>query len=300
MSATVFYANGSELATLTNTFSVSGVNTDPTTVSLTITTPAGVATTYTYAAAEITKTATGIYTKDIACSEAGVWLYLWVGTGTASDAVAGTWTVQPVDTNTLYVTPEEFRSRVGIAETDSLDNFEILAICRTVSRWIDNHCGRHFFRTTATRTYIPSGYYLLDVDDIVSVTTLKTDPGGDGTYDVTWATTDYQLLPTNVTTFEQKPYTQIKAVGSYTFPVTWYDPANVRTDRVQLVGVFGWPAVPDSIKQAAAIMAADFLKLGGMTFGVQGYGDYGAIRARLSGPAMQLLDPYRKHPMLVA
>lgn len=296
--ATVFYEHASELATLTNTFTVSGVATDPTTVSLTVTTPAGVATTYTYAAAQITRTSAGLYTKDISCTEDGVWLYLWAGTGTASDAVAGTWTVQPVDTNTLYVTPEELKSRAGI--DDALDDFEILAVCRTVSRWVDNHCGRQFFRATATRTFVPAGHYLLDVDDLVSVTTLKTDSGGDGTYDVTWATTDYQLLPTNVTTFEQRPYTRLKAVGSYTFPVLHYSASNTRNDRVQIVGVFGWPAVPDGVKQASAIMAADFLKLGGMTFGTIGYGDYGAVRARLSGPAMQLLDPYRRHPMLVA
>lgn len=299
MAATVFYEHASELATATNTFSVAGVATDPTTIALTITTPAGVATTYTYALSQLTRTSAGVYTKDIACTEDGVWLYLWVGTGTASDAVAGTWTVQPVDTNTLYCTPEELKSRAGI--DDVLDDFEILAVCRSISRFVDNYCDRRFFRRTATLTFAPCDLYVLDVPDLVSVTTLKTDPGGDGTFEQTWATTDYQLLPVNAAAeAEPRPYTKVKAVGAYTFPVLYGTGYNTRTDRAQLVGVYGWPAVPDAVKQAAAIMAADFLKLGGMTFGVQGYGDYGAIRARMSGPAMSMLDPYRRYPQLVA
>ena len=73
MAATVFFAGSAEIATLTNTFAVSGVATDPTTVTLAITDPTGTTTTYTYAAAEITKDSTGVYHKDITCSSAGVW-----------------------------------------------------------------------------------------------------------------------------------------------------------------------------------------------------------------------------------
>lgn len=301
MAATVFYENAAEFATLTNTFTVSGVATDPTTISLTVTTPAGVATTYTHAGGTITKSATGIYTKDIACTEDGVWLYLWVGTGTASDAVAGTWTVQPVDTNTLYCTPEELKSRAGIPDTN--DDFEILAVCHAVSRWIDDHCGpdRHFYRRTATMTFDSCDPYKLTIPDLVSVTTLKTDPDGDGTFEQTWATTDYQLQPVNAAAhLEAEPYTKIKAIGGLTFPVLYGTGYNTRTDRTQLVGVYGWPAVPRKVKMAAAIMCADFLKLGEMAFGVQGYGDYGAIRARVSTPVLSMLERFQRYPQLVA
>src|SRR4051812_44284747 len=97
MSVPVFYESSSELATLTNTFSVAGVATDPTTVSLTVTTPTGPATTYTYAGGTITKTGTGVFTKDIPCSEDGLWTYSWTGTGAASDVVDGTWNVFPAE-----------------------------------------------------------------------------------------------------------------------------------------------------------------------------------------------------------
>ncbi len=83
--ATVFFEGASELATLTNTFTVAGAPTDPSTVSLVVTDPTQASTTYTYAAAQITKTGTGVYTKDIPCTLAGTWTYEWVGTASASD-----------------------------------------------------------------------------------------------------------------------------------------------------------------------------------------------------------------------
>jgi hypothetical protein len=64
------------------TFSVSGVNTDPTTITLEITDPQANTDTYTYALAQITKTATGMYNKEITPDEAGLWRYRWIGTGT--------------------------------------------------------------------------------------------------------------------------------------------------------------------------------------------------------------------------
>lgn len=297
MGATVFFESSNELATLTNTFSVSGVATDPTTISLAITTPTGTTTTYTYAAAEITRSSAGVYTKAVGCSEDGVWQYVWTGTGTASDITAGTWLVRQTVVADLYCTVEMLKSRTGISDT--LDDAEIHGACRAVSRWIDKYCNRVFYRRTATLTFEPDGWYVLDVPDLVSVTTLKTDSAGDGTYETTWTTSDYQLLPQNAASeHEPRPYTQVKAIGDYTFP-TPSAASTARTDLVQIAGVWGWPAVPEPVAEAARILAGDYLKLGSMAFGVAGYGDYGAVRARMSSPAMSMLAPYRRNPILV-
>lgn len=296
MSATVFYESSSELATITNTFSASGTATDPTTVSLTITTPAGVPTTYTYAAAQITRTGTGAYSKDIACSESGTWQYVWTGTGTVSDVVAGTWTVAPTALQSLYCTPEMLKSRTGI--TDTYDDAEILGACRAVARWIDEYCQRRFVRRTATMTFEARDSACLAVPDLVSITTLKTDTSGDGTFETTWSASDYLLLPANAAVeLEPQPYDEIRAVGSLRFPVVWW--ATGRRERVEIAGVWGWPAVPEPVAEAARIIAADYLKLGGMAFGVAGYADYGAVRARMSSPALSMLAPYRRTPILV-
>lgn len=296
MAATVFYASSSELATIANTFSVSGTATDPTTVSLTITTPTGTATTYTYAAATITRTSAGVYTKDITCSEAGIWTYLWVGTGAASDAQAGHWTVLDAAPR-LYATAYELKSRLGI--TDTVDDFEITLAVGTASRWVDEHCGRTFGRATATRTFEACGWYDLECDDLVSITTLKTDASGDGTFETTWTASDYQLLPVNPASYaETRPYTAVRAVGAYTFPLAYS--YGQRRDLVQIVGTFGWAAVPEAVKQAALILASETLKIKDSPFGIAGFGDLGAVRVRDNPKIAALLAPYRRYPVLVA
>jgi len=290
LSATVFYEQTNELATLTNTFSVNGTPTDPTAITLTVTTPSGTATTYTYSLGEITRTGTGVYTKDIACTEAGVWLYLWVGTGTASDAVAGTWTVSRTTLQRLYCTPEELKDRAGISNTD--DDSLILSACTAVARAIDKHCRQHFFRHTRTRTLEPQGLYCLKIPPLVSVTTLKTDATGDGVYETTWATSDYQLLPADAADeAEPEPYTEIKAVGTLTFPYVWDLIPYTRSNRVQIAGVWGWPAVPEGVKEAAKILAEDTWKLKDAPFGVAGEGEF-TVRVGDNRRAMTFLKPY--------
>jgi hypothetical protein len=293
MGATVYYNHTSELATITNMFAVAGTATDPTTVSLTVTDPDATATTYTYAAAEIARTGIGAYSKDVSCASTspGVWTAVWVGTGTAVDTAVATWTTHSTALQRLYCTPAELKSRSGI--TDTLDDAEILAACEATARWIDNYCNRVFWRAASTRTYTADAVDCCYIDDLVSATSVATDDDGDGTYETVWAASGYQLLPVNPAVLgETRPYTQIRAVGTYGFPTG--RPALERVDRVQVAGVWGWPAVPDAVKHAATVMSGDLLKLGGMAFGVAGYGDYGPVRARANPIVVSLLDPYRR------
>ena len=68
------------------TFTVSGVKTDPTTITLRVKSPSNVISIYTYALFEITKSATGMYHKDISITESGEWFYRWEGTGAVETA----------------------------------------------------------------------------------------------------------------------------------------------------------------------------------------------------------------------
>lgn len=291
--ATVSFESSSELAKLTNTFKVDSVATDPTTVSLIITTPAQVSTTYTWAASEITKTSTGVFTKNITCNEDGTWTYEWVGTGAASDDTAGTWEVFPTQLGKLYATVEALKSRFG--DTVTTDDFEYHQACYAASRAVEQICQRVFYRTTSeARTFVADNLYCLklpDFNDLVSVSAITTDDGGDGTFETTWSSTDYQLLPHNPSAApERRPYTEIKAVGSQTFPKP--SGSLTRDDRVKVTGVWGWPAVPFAVKEAALILAADFFKLKDAPFGVAGFGEFDMR-------VMSLLGPYRKYAVLV-
>src|SRR5262245_39548348 len=187
VSATVFFQDSNEFATLTNVFKVNGVPTDATTVVLTITDPNGNITT-----PATTHPSTGTYTANVACTAVGTWTYLWEGTGTASDAVAGTWTVTTIALNQRYCSVEELKSRLAIPDTG--DDLELQLAVEAASRQVDEVCGRYFWRGTDTRTYVPQSMWRISLDDLVSVTTLKADQDGDGVFEQTWTiNTDYAL-----------------------------------------------------------------------------------------------------------
>lgn len=78
----------------TVTFTVDGTATDPTTITLTVRSPDGTTTNYTYGAAQITKDATGVYHKQISLTQRGVWWFRFVGTGSCEAAAEGTVTVR--------------------------------------------------------------------------------------------------------------------------------------------------------------------------------------------------------------
>ena len=289
MSATVFYQDANEFATLQNIFKVSGVPTDPSTVTLTVTDPTGAT-----SAPSVTHVSAGTYTANVACTVAGVWTYLWEGTGTASDAVAGTWTVVTVALGQNYCTVEELKSRLGI--TDTSDDFELGLAAAGASRAIDEITGRYFWRGTDTRTYIPESISRQSLDDLVSVTSLKVDRDGDGVFEETWTQgTDYALevAPGKYNAAakgEQWPYTAAQVItGGKLFPFTWMWS---HLDRIQVAGVFGWPAVPLNVKNAALVVGAQLFRIKDSVFGVAGFGEFGVVRIQSNPQVMWLLHRY--------
>jgi hypothetical protein len=309
VSATVFYADSAEFATLQNVFSVSGTPTDPTAVTCTVTDPAGAATVHTYqgaAPADITKAGTGTYQLAVACTLDGIWVYSWRGTGAASDVIRGTWTVGPSALNQNYCTAEELKSRLKLTGPTG-DDFEIAWAVATASRGIDRYCDRYFYRGTDTRTYIPDSLYQVTTGDLVSVTTLATDPGGTaaqgGAFPVTWPAGSWQLLPYNPgDPGEPWPYTKIRAVGGLTFP--WVTPLLLaRMDRVQVTGVFGWPAVPAWVKQAALITAAELFRSKDLPLAGEVPGEFAGMTTDIIASSQvisRMLAPYRASPFLAA
>ncbi len=296
----VFYASTDELATLTNTFSVDGVPTAPSTVSLTVTTPSGVPTTYT---SGFTNSTTGTYSYDITCSEAGEWAYVWEGTGAATDVQAGTWTVWDGSLGKLYATISALKNRVGIAQSDTADDYELHAACFAASRALEQHCQRTFHRTASgtVRVFEPTSDSDLDFgpwNDLVTLSALAEDSSGAGSWSTTWTSGNYQLMPLNPAAGpERRPYTGLKAVGSLRFPLpTGYG----RTDRIQVTGTWGWPAVPQPIRMAALVLAAELFKAKDAALGVVGFGDLGVVRLRENPLVARLAQPYRLLPAGVA
>src|SRR3990172_7745557 len=118
-------------------------------------------------------------------------------------------TAAPTSTNTTagtgltngYCTLAQLKSP-SILNLTSTTYDEILEkVINGVSRKIHNKCARRFFSASETRYYTADEGDLIFVDDISTSSglTLVTDEDGDGTYEITWATTDYNLASYNST-----------------------------------------------------------------------------------------------------
>lgn len=83
-----------EAVTISVAFTVSGVATDPSTVSLTYRTPDGVETVLTYANNQIIRDAVGNYHVVLTAAQAGSTTYVWTGTGTVIAAISGSFFVR--------------------------------------------------------------------------------------------------------------------------------------------------------------------------------------------------------------
>lgn len=174
-----------------------------------------------------------------------------------------------------YTTLAAVRAMLGITNSSETGNDAYIEkIVQAVSRSIDEHCHRRFFSTTADETRYFSGldHDICLTDDIVSITTLKTDEDGDRTYEVTWATTDYDTKPDNAS-LDSKPIMWLVCSpnGTHYFPT--------HSKAIEIVGKFGWCAignVPDEVSQACLLQSVRiFKRIREAPFGVVGSSDMG-------------------------
>jgi hypothetical protein len=190
-----------------------------------------------------------------------------------------------------YATLAQVKAAMRI--TDNIDDTLIEMAVESASRAIDGFAMRSFYSSgTATRYYAADDSYVVQTDDIAGTAiTLQTSSAGDGIFDTTWAVIDYQLEPNNgYTDGLSVPYTRIRAVENYLFPV------EVEQALVKVTAVFGWPAVPIAITQACVIQSSRLFKRLDSPLGVAGFGDMGAVRVSryLDPDVEQLIAPYRK------
>ena len=191
-----------------------------------------------------------------------------------------------------YCTLSDLKAALRVQ--DSIDDSLLELAIESASREIDGYCERVFYSTSATRVYAPNNIYTVTTDDIISVTTLKSSSDG-VTYDITWATSDYQLEPLNgVAGGLVTPYTRIRATGNYLMPSfsagTFYELEAL----IQVVGVFGFAAIPAAIRQATVILAMRLFKRLDAPLGMIS-NDLGSMRVGRFDPDVEaLVAPFRK------
>jgi hypothetical protein len=195
-----------------------------------------------------------------------------------------------------YATLADVKAALRIPTGDTQDDSLLEISIEAASRQIDGFCERVFTQSTATRIYRPTDVFTVDIDDLQTLTFLKTDSDGSGVFSTTWSATDYQLNPLNgISGGIRSPYTQIRAVGEYLFPI--YEPQNVNSNEasVQIAGVWGFATIPTAIKQATIILSMRQFKRYDSPTGVMGFGDLGVMRVGAVDPDISaLLMPFRR------
>jgi hypothetical protein len=190
-----------------------------------------------------------------------------------------------------YASLNDVKNALRIPTADTVDDVLLELSVETASRQIDDHCERVFYQQTgATRIFTPRDSYTCEIDDLVTLTTLKSSTDGDGTFDKTWTPVYYQLEPLNgVAGGISSPVTLIRAVDDFLFPVYGGEAT------VQVTGTFGWTSVPTAIKFATILLATRLFKRMDSPLGVAGFGDLGVVRVSRIDPDIDaLIQPFKK------
>lgn len=194
-----------------------------------------------------------------------------------------------------YCTASELKAELGISDTD---DDAVLAIAITAaSRQIDGWCGQRFTpdASVTVREYWADSPSCVEIDLGISTATgliVKTDTDADGTFETTLTIgTDFYLMPRNALA-DGFPYSEIIAVSSY-FPTSASRPG------VQVTAKFGFPAVPDDVKKACLVQAAQLFKTKDAVFGAVALGESASmyVRAALNPTAKALLARFQKVPI---
>lgn len=166
---------------------------------------------------------------------------------------------------TDYCTLEQLKARLDLDDTD--DDAILEAAITATSRAIELITARRFSSNAETRYYQARNSYEFMVDDLLSVTTLQTDNDGDGSYEYSWASSDYVLMPVNAAA-DNAPYRWIERDPNSLlwFPVTRHHPK-----AIKLAGGFGYSATtPGAVKEAALLLGAQVFQRKDAIFGVSG------------------------------
>ena len=191
-----------------------------------------------------------------------------------------------------YCTLAELKNALG-AQTQTYLDADLEQAITAASGAIDQMCNRRFDKDSGdtTRKFLPVSAGFCAVDDLASFTSL-TVSSSNWTLD-----TDFYLEPLNATV-QGLPITGIRTIGRpFLFTVKDLDPQTPNFDgRVSVTGTYGWPAVPDEVRQACRILAVRLTKrLREATFGIVSFADMGMRLPSTDPDVAALLSPYQRN-----
>ena len=140
-----------------------------------------------------------------------------------------------------------FKSAGVVNITGTGNDTRLREYLEVASRHCDDYCLRRFYAQIATRYFSGNGKIRMKLPaDLVAVTSLKEDQGGDAVYETTWAVTDYELgpwegqfpaNPATATVDMAAPYTEIAVNDRSTGTMSDF---TVGQKRFELIGKWGY------------------------------------------------------------
>jgi hypothetical protein len=156
-----------------------------------------------------------------------------------------------------YITSADLKAARELTGYSFADG-QIPSTITAASRVVDRMCGtrRRFYAdadATQVRYYTARFRDTLEIDDLITCTSVETDNNSDGTFELLWTVnTDFFLEPFNGPA-DGWPYETITVAprGRYTFPCY--------PRGVKITGKFGWSAVPAEVWSATMILSTRYL-----------------------------------------
>jgi hypothetical protein len=189
-----------------------------------------------------------------------------------------------------YIALDIQKASLNISEEDDSRDALLSSALGTASRSIDRMTGRTFTLSSdvTARTYrtsrrisVSEEGQLLIIDDIGSVTGLEVRAGPTDQYSTV---TNFEPYPENALALG-RPITGLLRIGG-----CWTAGRDI---RVEVTARWGWPAVPEEIRQATLIQASRLYKRKDSPEGVLGSAEWGTVRvSRIDPDVWALVRPY--------
>ena len=158
-----------------------------------------------------------------------------------------------------YVTLANAKARLGIPSADTTDDTLLTKVCDQVNAYIESYCGLVLAPIAGTQTQCFDGYeavngrQFLIPKGVRTITLLENAAYTGGPY-FTIPSTDYFLRPSDFDLNPGYPYTELVMtnVPSVGNGLPRFCPG---LDTIRITGTWGWPQIPDEIREVAEVMA---------------------------------------------
>lgn len=195
---------------------------------------------------------------------------------------------------TTYALLDDVKDALRIS--DDRDDVVLAGIIESASRSIDQYCDRYFGQTgtessPVQRLYRATSTRQVLIDDLVTLTDLEVDYSGYAETFTSLGADSVIKQPVNAATLvPPQPFTVLLAKPRTVLPMA---PGWVRAS-----GVWGWPSIPQQIRDACVLQSTRLFKSRDIPLGYASGGDgMGTIVIPGSGlhpDARVLCDPFRR------